>query len=114
MKCKSYTLASAEVQTYLRICSSAGMTDMPVGKRWSERRSRCLIDHTTCDGFLLHVQVPLVMLTENVRKRLNRDEAGNIVFWLTFCVVGQPFCVLMYTHDYYYATHTMPGMGPAT
>lgn len=45
-------------------------------------------------------QVPLVLLTERIRKKLNRDDWGNYVFWITFCVVGQPVSVLMYYHDY--------------
>lgn len=48
------------------------------------------------------LQVPLVLITEHIHKRLKRDEAGNIVFWLTFCVVGQPLSVLLYYHDYLY------------
>ncbi|KAG2493012.1 hypothetical protein HYH03_008675 [Edaphochlamys debaryana] len=46
------------------------------------------------------LQVPLIMLTEKLRQRLRRDELGNYVFWITFCVVGQPVCVLLYYHDY--------------
>ncbi|KAJ9518496.1 hypothetical protein QJQ45_018593 [Haematococcus lacustris] len=48
------------------------------------------------------LQVPLVILTDYARKKLNRDEAGNIVFWLSFCVVGQPLTLLLYSHDYLY------------
>nr|QID75817.1 diacylglycerol cyltransferase [Dunaliella salina] len=51
------------------------------------------------------LQVPLVLITEHIHKRLKRDEAGNIVFWLTFCVVGQPLSVLLYYHDYLYEVH---------
>ncbi|GFR48230.1 hypothetical protein Agub_g10091, partial [Astrephomene gubernaculifera] len=52
-------------------------------------------------------QVPLIMATEKLRKRLNRDELGNYIFWIAFCVVGQPVCVLLYYHDY------MVGIRPA-
>ncbi|KAG2448405.1 hypothetical protein HYH02_006297 [Chlamydomonas schloesseri] len=45
-------------------------------------------------------QVPLIMVTEMLRKKLNRDELGNYIFWIAFCVVGQPVCVLLYYHDY--------------
>ncbi|KAG2424572.1 hypothetical protein HXX76_014452 [Chlamydomonas incerta] len=45
-------------------------------------------------------QVPLIMATEMLRKKLNRDELGNYIFWIAFCVVGQPVCVLLYYHDY--------------
>lgn len=40
------------------------------------------------------------MLTEQLRKKLGRDDVGNIVFWLSFCVVGQPCSLLLYAHDY--------------
>ena len=46
------------------------------------------------------LQVPLIMMTDALRKKLNRDDWGNYVFWITFCVVGQPVSVLMYYHDY--------------
>ncbi len=34
-------------------------------------------------------QVPLMQLSEILRKKLNRDDWGNFIFWITFCVVGQ-------------------------
>jgi diacylglycerol O-acyltransferase-1 len=38
--------------------------------------------------------------TEYLRKRLKNDSLGNIIFWTSFCVLGQPLCVLLYYHDY--------------
>ena len=35
------------------------------------------------------LQVPLMQLSEILRKKLNRDDWGNYIFWITFCVVGQ-------------------------
>ena len=26
---------------------------------------------------------------------------GNIIFWLSFCIVGQPMAVILYTIDYW-------------
>ncbi|GIL55503.1 hypothetical protein Vafri_11070 [Volvox africanus] len=45
-------------------------------------------------------QVPLILVTEKLRKQLRRDELGNFIFWIAFCVVGQPVSVLLYYHDY--------------
>jgi hypothetical protein len=30
----------------------------------------------------------------------NNTTTGNYIFWIAFCVVGQPVCVLLYYHDY--------------
>lgn len=45
-------------------------------------------------------QVPLITLTEVLRKRLKADTLGNMVFWLSFCVLGQPMCLVLYYHDW--------------
>jgi hypothetical protein len=45
-------------------------------------------------------QVPLVMLTEHIKTRLKSDTWGNYMFWITFCMVGQPVSVLTYYHDW--------------
>lgn len=50
------------------------------------------------------LQVPLISLTEKLRQRLKSDTWGNYAFWLTFCIIGQPVCLLMYVHDYLF-TH---------
>lgn len=41
------------------------------------------------------VQVPLITLTELLRKRLKADTLGNMVFWASFCVLGQPMCLVL-------------------
>ena len=45
-------------------------------------------------------QLPLVYLTDALKDRLKNEQVGNIIFWLSFCVVGQPMCVLLYYHDW--------------
>jgi hypothetical protein len=45
-------------------------------------------------------QVPLITLTEAIRRRLKSDALGNMIFWCSFCVLGQPVAVLAYFHDY--------------
>lgn len=67
-----------------------------------QHHSACLTSplcHTCCSV----LQVPLISLTENLRKRLKSETWGNYIFWVTFCMVGQPMSLLMYYHDYVYA-----------
>lgn len=45
-------------------------------------------------------QVPLITLTELLRKRLKADTLGNMVFWASFVVFGQPMCLILYYHDW--------------
>jgi diacylglycerol O-acyltransferase-1 len=51
------------------------------------------------------MQIPLVGLTKYLNKRFPDGFIGNVVFWVSFCVVGQPMAVLLYTADYQYAKH---------
>jgi diacylglycerol O-acyltransferase-1 len=50
-------------------------------------------------------QVPLISITERLKKRLKSDTWGNYTFWICFCIVGQPVCLMMYYHDYILARH---------
>jgi hypothetical protein len=40
-------------------------------------------------------QVPLITLTEVLRNKLKADTFGNMVFWVSFCVFGQPMCLVL-------------------
>ncbi len=42
------------------------------------------------------VQVPMVYLTEWMRRKSQSPYVGNLVFWLSFCVIGQPLAVMLY------------------
>ncbi len=42
------------------------------------------------------VQVPMVYLTEWMRRKSQSPLVGNLVFWLSFCVIGQPLAVMLY------------------
>nr|AHU86562.1 1,2-diacyl-sn-glycerol:acyl-CoA acyltransferase [Cuphea lanceolata] len=44
-------------------------------------------------------QVPLVLVSNFLQKKFQSSMAGNIIFWLIFCIFGQPMCVLLYYHD---------------
>src|ERR1700694_2237313 len=46
-------------------------------------------------------QVPLVYLTEPLEKmRGSGTTIGNCIFWISFCLVGQPFGALYYFYRY--------------
>jgi len=48
------------------------------------------------------MQMPLVAVTKYIVKHFSANSLGNIVFWVSFCVVGQPMAILLYTADYQY------------
>jgi diacylglycerol O-acyltransferase-1 len=35
------------------------------------------------------LQVPLIIISDKINRKLKSDQWGNIIFWLSFCVVGQ-------------------------
>jgi hypothetical protein len=47
-------------------------------------------------------QVPLVVFTKYLYRKFPGSSIGNIIFWVSFCVVGQPMAILLYTIDYKY------------
>eukprot|EP00882_Tetradesmus_deserticola_P021324 GHRQ01023089.1.p2 GENE.GHRQ01023089.1~~GHRQ01023089.1.p2 ORF type:complete len:143 (+),score=73.69 GHRQ01023089.1:689-1117(+) len=59
------------------------------------------------------MQVPLVSLTDMLRKRLKSDTLGNMIFWASFCVLGQPMCLILYYHDYVLANMGVQGLAKA-
>ena len=42
------------------------------------------------------VQVPMIYITELIKRRSNNATWGNLVFWASFCILGQPLAVMMY------------------
>ncbi|XP_045811911.1 diacylglycerol O-acyltransferase 1A isoform X2 [Trifolium pratense] len=44
-------------------------------------------------------QVPLVLITNYLQNKFSNLMVGNMFFWFTFCILGQPMCVLLYYHD---------------
>lgn len=43
------------------------------------------------------LQIPLIILTRQVKNRGGASStAGNVFFWICFCILGQPTCVLLY------------------
>ena len=51
-------------------------------------------------------QLPLVWITTTLTKKLPGTSMGNIIFWFSFCIVGQPMAILMYTIDYQFHKET--------
>jgi len=44
-------------------------------------------------------QVPMLPLSSLLKKRTRGtafEQSGNFLFWITFCFIGQPLCVLLY------------------
>ena len=44
-------------------------------------------------------QVPLVMIMELLKGALAGTQVGNIIFWVCFCMVGEPIAVLIYAQN---------------
>lgn len=52
--------------------------------------------------FGMMAQIPLIYLTKSLDKKLRGspfEQIGNVVFWISFCIVGQPLCILLYYFD---------------
>ena len=50
-------------------------------------------------------QMPLIFLTKMIDRRYPGSSIGNIIFWISFCFVGQPMAMLLYTIDYWEEHH---------
>lgn len=46
-------------------------------------------------------QIPLVAVTKYFDKIWPGSSIGNVIFWFSFCIIGQPTAILMYTIDYW-------------
>jgi diacylglycerol O-acyltransferase-1 len=48
-------------------------------------------------------QIPIIVITKLFFRSLSHSSfewLGNVFFWLSFCIFGQPICVLLYTYQY--------------
>jgi len=52
-------------------------------------------------------QLPLIFLTKMIDKRMPNSSVGNFIFWVSFCFIGQPMAMLLYTIDYWEHNHEM-------
>jgi hypothetical protein len=44
-------------------------------------------------------QAPLIVIARYVDRKFDNAFVGNAMFWVTFCIVGQPMGVMMYYFD---------------
>lgn len=44
-------------------------------------------------------QVPMILVSQLIQKKYGR-RWGNVFFWVSFCVVGQPICIISYYYDF--------------
>ena len=51
---------------------------------------------TALASIVMTLQVPLICLTKYVSHRYPASWFGNCFFWVTFCILGLPLCVLFY------------------
>lgn len=50
----------------------------------------------------MFLQVPLIKITSILKRKYPESKnLGNYIFWVVFCIVGQPACVLLYYRAWY-------------
>ncbi|PVI04616.1 diacylglycerol O-acyltransferas-like protein 1 [Periconia macrospinosa] len=86
-----------------------------VGRGWSPSAAQLAVFvlsgvlHELCVGIPTHnvigvafagmmVQIPLILLTDRLQrvKGIRGKVAGNVIFWISFCIMGQPLAALLY------------------
>lgn len=46
--------------------------------------------------------MPLIALTNWIARKVPaKSRLGNVLFWVTFCVVGQPMCIMLYSQQFF-------------
>jgi len=50
-------------------------------------------------------QIPLIFITKVIDRKYPGSSIGNVIFWISFCFVGQPMAMLLYTIDYWEINH---------
>ena len=53
-------------------------------------------------------QAPLVYFTRRIDRIIDNAFLGNVFFWCTFCVVGQPMGIILYYFDLWKISHQIP------
>ena len=59
-------------------------------------------------------QIPLVYVTKFLEKKYPGSSLGNVFFWLSFCIVGQPMAILLYCLDYLKAASVVQSMSSSS
>ncbi|RKP18238.1 hypothetical protein ROZALSC1DRAFT_19594 [Rozella allomycis CSF55] len=47
------------------------------------------------------IQIPLIMITDMIQRIRPESHLGNYIFWMSFVILGQPMCVLLYYRGWY-------------
>ncbi len=42
----------------------------------------------------------MLYLTEYLKRKVRSDQIGNFIFWISFCIIGQPISIILYYHDW--------------
>jgi len=42
-------------------------------------------------------QIPMIIVMDIFKNYLEKTQIGNVVFWFSFCIIGQPLAVLIYS-----------------
>ena len=88
--------AALTLAPHLRCCPSPIPTSLTIsgqeagGQPQTQTLNPCLADW----------QVPLMAITEQLKRRFHNDRVGNVVFWVSFCFLGQPLSLILYYHDW--------------
>jgi len=45
------------------------------------------------------LQIPMIILGDLFKNQLQKSQLGNVIFWVTFCIVGQPAAILVYWYQ---------------
>lgn len=45
------------------------------------------------------MQIPMIVAMDIFKKQLEKTQIGNVVFWVSFCIIGQPIAVLIYAYQ---------------
>lgn len=49
----------------------------------------------------LMFQIPMIVIGDIFRKQLEKSQIGNVIFWVSFCMIGQPIAVTIYAYQAY-------------
>lgn len=41
----------------------------------------------------------MIIISQKIQQKFG-DRFGNVFFWVSFCVLGQPICVMSYYYDW--------------
>lgn len=41
-----------------------------------------------------------MLITEKLKQKFDSERIGNIIFWISFCFLGQPLSIMLYFHDW--------------